>query len=298
MCKSLVDTRDALQQMVSTPNWTKWRNAGSADFRATCDEVRSCIMDERGFWAAIEELLDLLDPSISFLKMVDGQTPVMGKVFYKAWKVSDGSMLLLYMSLHFTMTHTLHQVNANTLNLPHKYSHFFYQFTVCGMQVKKSIDDYVERKKASEQAQGRYFPLFTDEEMESLTALWERKWEMFHNPLHALAYVLDPEYFCCQDLAGDMYMTGEIRKALDALCQDLEERAIMESEILLMRIKHRSNELLERLGSKLPAHMLWSETYINDTLKPLAMRLLSQVVSSSASERCWSNYSFIHSDRR
>jgi hypothetical protein len=89
MCKSLVDTRDALQQMVSTPNWTKWRNAGSADFRATCDEVRSCIMDERGFWAAIEELLDLLDPSISFLKMVDGLV-----VFFRTRQVMDADLVV------------------------------------------------------------------------------------------------------------------------------------------------------------------------------------------------------------
>ncbi len=95
MCKSLLDNREALQQMVATPNWRSWQNSGSPEFKTKCEFVRSCIMDERGFWAAINELVEVMDPIVSFLKLVDGQKPVMGKIYYKAWKVRVGCMLLL-----------------------------------------------------------------------------------------------------------------------------------------------------------------------------------------------------------
>jgi hypothetical protein len=168
------------------------------------------------------------------------------------------------------------------------------------MQVKMSLQSYVEQKLADPvpHPTSQYFPLFNEESLEKLVPLWDDKWEMFHNPLHALSYVLDPEYFCCQDLQCDPYLTTEIRKALKALYPNPEERADIEAEIHLMRSKFRLDPDFEILGSKVPAHTLWADTYINKTLMPLAKRLLSQVCSSSACERCWSNYSFIHSDRR
>ena len=92
----------------------------------------------------------------------------------------------------------------------------------------------------------------------------------------------------------------EVNKALHALFPDPEERAEVRTEIINMRLRFRHDKEMELIAKRTPRHLVWQDEtqIISSKLAPLAVRLLSQVSSSSACKRCWSNYGFIHSSRR
>ncbi len=88
MAEAMLTNRKALQRVVTSPNWVEYQERSGSERSAQCDEVRDIVMDERWFWAPLQELVDMLLPVVLFLKMVDGKAAVMGKVYHKAFQVS------------------------------------------------------------------------------------------------------------------------------------------------------------------------------------------------------------------
>lgn len=141
--------------------------------------------------------------------------------------------------------------------------------------------------------------LFSEEDLNHLVEWWAHRWEQFHSPLHSLAYALDPEFFCCADLLVDPDISADIDTALKAIYHDdTPQRHKVDAELMKLRLAYANNDDFTEVAKQVPGYTLWGGKHINTVLRPLAMRLLGQVVSSSGCERMWSAYGHIHCDSR
>ena len=140
------------------------------------------------------------------------------------------------------------------------------------------------------------------------------RWDKLNVPLHALAYVLTPKYYSPSWLNKpapgggvrkkphtDPEVHGGYMAAIDKLVQEEEEQAILRSELSKYLSQHEvfaslhANKDRDRL-----VPIKWWNMYgfANTHLHKLVVKVLSQMVNSSFTERCWSTYSFIHSVKR
>lgn len=136
-----------------------------------------------------------------------------------------------------------------------------------------------------------------------LARIWDERWTMMDSALHGAGYCLDPQFM------GDMGVGGS--NAQDRCFQGLltmirrlvpeQDRPAVRGQYANYKARSGSFGLPEALedAPNMPAH-LWWDMYGNSAaeLKRFAMKILSQVSSSSACERNWSTYDFIHSRRR
>ncbi|XP_057833498.2 uncharacterized protein LOC131044233 [Cryptomeria japonica] len=125
--------------------------------------------------------------------------------------------------------------------------------------------------------------------------------------LHLLAFALTPEFYSDEVLAKPSrvppYRDSEVsegcRTTLTKLFPDFEMEDLMSIEFLNFVASNGQSVSALRDKYKKDAHSWW---YLNGHTSPnlqtLAIKLLSQVASSSSSERNWSTYSFIHLVKR
>ncbi|XP_059066852.1 uncharacterized protein LOC131035275 [Cryptomeria japonica] len=132
-------------------------------------------------------------------------------------------------------------------------------------------------------------------------------WNKMTTPLHLLAFALTPKFYSAEILATprrvppyrDAEVASGYRAAFKKIYQDEETRNIVMREFgqFVSAKNHDVVALNARYG--MDADEWW---YVHGQgsiyLQPLAIKLNSQVASSSSAERNWSTYSFIHSVKR
>ncbi|XP_059069104.1 uncharacterized protein LOC131859411 [Cryptomeria japonica] len=133
------------------------------------------------------------------------------------------------------------------------------------------------------------------------------RWNKMTTPLHLLAFALTPKFYSAEMLATprrvppyrDAEVASGYRVAFKKIYQDEETRNIVMREFgqFVSAKNHDVVALNARYG--MDADEWW---YVHGQgsiyLQPLAIKLNSQVASSSSAERNWSTYSFIHSVKR
>ncbi|XP_057854505.1 uncharacterized protein LOC131064392 [Cryptomeria japonica] len=133
------------------------------------------------------------------------------------------------------------------------------------------------------------------------------RWKKMTTPLHLLAFALTPKFYSAEMLATprrvppyrDAEVASGYRAAFKKTYQDEETRNIFMREFgqFVSAKNHDVVALNARYG--MDANEWW---YVHGQgsvyLQPLAIKLNSQVASSSSAERNWSTYSFIHSVER
>jgi hypothetical protein len=82
----LVDVRDALEQTVADRDWKEWSEKQS--YKEVAKEVKKTIQRE-AFWECAEQLVKLVEPTVVLLRLVDGTTPCIGKVYHSCYKVQQ-----------------------------------------------------------------------------------------------------------------------------------------------------------------------------------------------------------------
>lgn len=137
--------------------------------------------------------------------------------------------------------------------------------------------------------------------MEEIIAIWQRRWDWFHRPIHAVAHILHPLWRTDKQphdkelKAGWMQYTSRIEP--DPIMQDLLETQ-------LLRFRDRYDPDFGSARASLRDAQLkpvsWWEKYGGSCpeLQRIAMRVLSQDCSSGAAERNWSLFSSIHTKKR
>ena len=167
----------------------------------------------------------------------------------------------------------------------------------CLGEIYEAIDSMCEKVKT-----------ITDIKDPSLYPLIEEKlhgrWNKLNTPLHCAAYALNPKWH-------DIQVTGkraphqdrEVMKGFWAAIKKIygrgEDAAIIRSQwnkFSRGKGKFGSVEALYDMKLKIdPIEWWWNHGGEASELQSFAIRLLSQVASSSSCERNWSTYGFIHS---
>jgi hypothetical protein len=142
----------------------------------------------------------------------------------------------------------------------------------------------------------------------------EKRSKMLNIPLYALAYVITPKYYHVSWLSSpipggetkkiphqDPEVQAGYMKALEKLVPDEEECDNIRRQLshyILSNGAFGTNHAIRDRGNL--SSLEWWNMHGGATpqLQRLATRVLSQVVNTSSTERCWSTYSFIHSVKR
>ncbi|MCO5576163.1 hypothetical protein L7F22_029971 [Adiantum nelumboides] len=126
---------------------------------------------------------------------------------------------------------------------------------------------------------------------EEVSLLAQERWEMLHSPLHATAFVLNPQLFSKKPHKDKDVMKGW-RMTLDRVGKSAIEKKEFKAELSQYIGLQGDFADMQKLSP-----VTWWENYGTCTpkLQRLAIRILSQVSSASACERNWSTYDFIHS---
>ena len=119
-----------------------------------------------------------------------------------------------------------------------------------------------------------------------------------------VAAALDPEYRQQRDLFEDE-PTGEVMRGIDRFFQrwakdDLQLANDLSEDLAAFRLGDRGIDFPVHIDfmQRKPAHQFWnSKGYSFPKLRPLAMRLLAQQASSSASERVNSEMGWLMDDK-
>ncbi|MCO5604244.1 hypothetical protein L7F22_058407 [Adiantum nelumboides] len=135
---------------------------------------------------------------------------------------------------------------------------------------------------------------------EEMNVYIQARWLMMDSPLHATAFLLNPKWFPKAPHKDAEVMKGW-RKTLDRVGRSLADRTQLKAELskyIGLQNSFGESGALEDMEHLSP--VAWWENYGKDAplLQGLAIKLLSQVASASASERNWSTYGFIHSVKR
>lgn len=128
---------------------------------------------------------------------------------------------------------------------------------------------------------------------------------MLHHPLHAAGLLMDPEFQHQPGLLEDKEIAKGWKTVLNKWCKTAGEKHEVSVQLTEFRNKERrfqkcpQNEAMYAGVHSTPAWMWWM-TYGNEApeLQAIAIRVLSQVASSGASERNWSDFDYIYTKRR
>lgn len=166
---------------------------------------------------------------------------------------------------------------------------------------QSTIKEAVKRadKSSCDAALSKALDFLSPSECARIHTRFNKRWEQLHSPLHAAGYVLDPEFLSHQQHPEEV-MEGFLQVVERMLPDPHDQQLVMEQ---LTRFRAQEGifaRAVVREGAKtMPAHAWWS-LYGGGypELQRVAIRVLSQVISASASERNWSTYGFIHSKSR
>ena len=139
-----------------------------------------------------------------------------------------------------------------------------------------------------------------EDKYEDIRALCVTRWNSYASPLHAAAYMVDPEFQGCGQ-ESDREVSDGWRRILERLVPDADTRRKIRDQLSAYRSFRGSfgcadaQEDRFRVGAA-----LWWEDFGSEgpELQQLAVRILSQAVSSSCLEQLWSSYSHIASKKR
>jgi hypothetical protein len=140
------------------------------------------------------------------------------------------------------------------------------------------------------------------------------RWEKMNIPLHSLPFALNPKYYDQRYIEKPApggfvrkapHKDSDVMKGVLEVIRKIGDDA-SEQKILREQFTHFiSKKGMYALPSvKQDAYSMdaidWWETYGSETpeLAAIAIKILSQPISSSSAERIWSTYDFIHSEKR
>ncbi|GMJ03450.1 hypothetical protein HRI_004014200 [Hibiscus trionum] len=140
------------------------------------------------------------------------------------------------------------------------------------------------------------------------------RWEKMNTTMHCLGFALNPFFYDSKYLNDeapsgvprrapnqDREVVAEVLKAFDVIGEDENEKAELHKQLAKFQNKQGMFEAAyARIDATAMSPISWWSTYGSETpkLAEIAIRVLSQPISSSSAERVWSTYSYIHNIKR
>lgn len=131
--------------------------------------------------------------------------------------------------------------------------------------------------------------------------IWQKDWEYLHVPIHSAAHALNPRYQS-DNLMDDEDVWTEFLDVCEKMLGPVDGQLAVNQYAAYASHKGMFGNAMARgaaADTETPAYEWWA-LYGSSApqLKHLAMKVLSQPASASASEQSWSEYDFVHSKRR
>ncbi|XP_074299373.1 uncharacterized protein LOC141630454 [Silene latifolia] len=140
------------------------------------------------------------------------------------------------------------------------------------------------------------------------------RWEKMNIPLHCLGFSLNPHFYDANYLKtpapgglprrppnADREVVSGVLKAFDKIGEDAAEKTLLRQQLSAFQSKEGIFGTREAIADAIIMNPIsWWNAYGSETpeLADIAVRVLSQPISSSSAERVWSTYSFIHNTKR
>ncbi|KAJ6792927.1 Uncharacterized protein M6B38_236825 [Iris pallida] len=131
----------------------------------------------------------------------------------------------------------------------------------------------------------------------------DKRWNnQLHQDIHAAGYFLNPKYQYANDVVNDDEVLNGFHRVVNRMVNDNETRLNINREAKRFRLKTSafgSNQFQSAVNRCLPAE--WWSIYARENapnFTRLAVRILSQTVSSSNCEKNWTTFSLIHTRPR
>ncbi len=132
-------------------------------------------------------------------------------------------------------------------------------------------------------------------------AIWGKRWEMLHSDMHAVGYVLDPEY---QSPDNGQHSNVEVMRGFHNIVEKLLPDVEDQIKAIEQLAKYRNSEgefghpFVKASVKKLSGWKWWVEFGLEcPELQSVAQKVLSQISCASLCERNWSTYDFIHNKK-
>lgn len=149
---------------------------------------------------------------------------------------------------------------------------------------------------------------------EKMNEIMFSRWEKMNIPVHCLGFALNPYYYDTNYLQSpapsgkprrapncDREVVQGVLKAFDKIGEDEEERRVLRHQLASFQGKEGMfGSLAAKIDAVTMSPISWWSTYGAETpqLSEIAIKILSQPISSSSAERVWSTYSYIHNIKR
>ncbi len=172
----------------------------------------------------------------------------------------------------------------------------------CLGEIYESIDNMIGKIKSIIHQRDPSLELFKE-----FQKLIEKRWNKLNTPLHMASYALNPRWYVEREGRVPPIDDPEVKQGfMDAIekMYTPELASILREQFvdfaLLSSPTFSKSARTDLMGMAQRSPSGWWKMYGDNTpeIRILAMRLLSQVASSSTAERNWSTFSFIHSIKR
>jgi hypothetical protein len=142
--------------------------------------------------------------------------------------------------------------------------------------------------------------------IQAASQIFEKRWSDYHCDFYSAAYMVDPEFQSHKQEDNNEVMQGWLNvlermvKHLWLDDNDVFARVIQQLQNYQDRVGIFGRDSVRSAAKSLAGFTWWKQFGITEAkeLAKIAVRLLSQPCSSSASEQFWSQYDHIHSTKR
>lgn len=80
LAQRILELKAAIMQTVVSQEWADWVKGASAKVRDEAVIVKSVALDEKDFWGKLEVVVDVFQPVVKLLRLVDSALPAASKV--------------------------------------------------------------------------------------------------------------------------------------------------------------------------------------------------------------------------
>ena len=94
----ILDIQAALMETVVSQEWADWAKRSDKTLRGEAEAVKALVLDEAGFWGKLEVMVDVFEPVMKLLRLVDSQVPSASKVRLEPARVCLQPFLLSFIA--------------------------------------------------------------------------------------------------------------------------------------------------------------------------------------------------------
>jgi hypothetical protein len=143
--------------------------------------------------------------------------------------------------------------------------------------------------------------LFTEEDLQFMYESWTFRWNFFHRRNQGAAYLLAPTYLSDTGATSNKELMNSFLSVVEHSVPEEEQAKVLEQLTIFRRQKGLwGSSLAQKLHDVKDQLAIWEAfgTIMAPELKKLAFKILSLGCTTSAAERNFKDFAFVHDKKR